>query len=231
MKGRAAHAEHPRGVVYATFIVRERAADGLCLVDDGRSARRGRLLLGGRPPLLEVRGQVFELDPATDRLLWSDNFEKSHSLPAGSLGNSFAGYQANIHPDDRARVIAAAQKYGARGVGVDIDPDLVDRIEPDPSLVDRLGLRARRFVPFAGASSDPDGAGVSASMSGSTDPAFVDDKNVVQRRDISMGKLLGICLLGLTQLAIWLGTVTVILRNGRTIYFWTVPVKDKRPKL
>lgn len=58
---------------------------------------------------------TWEWDPAADRVIWSENFERVHGFERGAFGNSLAVYSANIHPDDRERVIAALRACAAGG--------------------------------------------------------------------------------------------------------------------
>lgn len=44
---------------------------------------------------------------ADDKVTWSSNLEKLHRMPPGSFDGTFASFERDIHPDDRAMVIAA----------------------------------------------------------------------------------------------------------------------------
>ena len=52
-------------------------------------------------------------DMASGRVQWSDNLEAIHGLPPGSFGGDFESFLDDVHPDDRAQVMAAIQ--GAAG--------------------------------------------------------------------------------------------------------------------
>jgi PAS domain S-box-containing protein len=47
---------------------------------------------------------IYDLDPATDRMWASENFEKVFGYPGGEAGNAAQTWLARIHPDDRERV-------------------------------------------------------------------------------------------------------------------------------
>lgn len=48
-------------------------------------------------------------DIPDDSISWSAGFEAAHGFPPGSLPRSLSAYQERIHPDDRARVVAALE--------------------------------------------------------------------------------------------------------------------------
>jgi PAS domain S-box-containing protein len=52
-------------------------------------------------------------DMASGRVQWSDNLEAIHGLPPGSFGGDLESFLNDVHPDDRAQVMAAIQ--GAAG--------------------------------------------------------------------------------------------------------------------
>jgi PAS domain S-box-containing protein len=53
---------------------------------------------------------IWSWDIASNNLTWSSNLEELHGLPAGSFDGTFSFFEREIHPDDRARVLAAIQK-------------------------------------------------------------------------------------------------------------------------
>jgi sigma-B regulation protein RsbU (phosphoserine phosphatase) len=57
---------------------------------------------------------IWEWDVGTGRVTWSSTLEAIHGIPEGSFGGTFEAYQADIHPDDRARVLATIEA-SARG--------------------------------------------------------------------------------------------------------------------
>ena len=64
---------------------------------------------------------VWDWDIRTGEVHWSDNLEPLHGLPQGGFEGTLAGFQAIVHPDDRARVDAAIQGAVAGGEGYDIE--------------------------------------------------------------------------------------------------------------
>jgi phosphoserine phosphatase RsbU/P len=56
---------------------------------------------------------IWEWDVGTGRVTWSSTLEAIHGIPLGSFGGTFEAYQADIHPDDRARVLATIQASAA----------------------------------------------------------------------------------------------------------------------
>jgi len=52
-------------------------------------------------------------DIAHDAITWSEGFEIAHGFSPGSLPRSLSAYQQLIHPEDRARVVAALQGCAA----------------------------------------------------------------------------------------------------------------------
>jgi len=51
----------------------------------------------------------------TNQVRWSDNLEALHGLPPGTFDGSFASYEREIHPDDRAHVFASVQRSLTHG--------------------------------------------------------------------------------------------------------------------
>lgn len=82
--------------------------------DDRKTARRGKAEPASLPVLRDGvhAGEVgvWRWDVAAHRLTWSGNMEAIHRLPAGSFDGTFEFFAANIHPDDRERVLATVQK-------------------------------------------------------------------------------------------------------------------------
>jgi sigma-B regulation protein RsbU (phosphoserine phosphatase) len=56
---------------------------------------------------------IWEWDVASGRVTWSSTLEALHGIPRGSFGGTFEAYQADIHPDDRARVLATIEASAA----------------------------------------------------------------------------------------------------------------------
>jgi PAS domain S-box-containing protein len=68
---------------------------------------------------------TWDWDLATNVVQWSDNLARMHGLPEGSFDGTFASYEREIHPDDRARVLASVQRALAEGVPHDVEYRLV----------------------------------------------------------------------------------------------------------
>lgn len=52
---------------------------------------------------------TFEWDVRTNQVVW-DGVEPIHGLPPGAFGGSFDAFLADVHPEDRAHVLAAIEK-------------------------------------------------------------------------------------------------------------------------
>ena len=50
---------------------------------------------------------VWSWDIASNRLTWSSNMESIRGMPAGAFDGTFASFENNLHPQDRAQVRAA----------------------------------------------------------------------------------------------------------------------------
>ena len=67
----------------------------------------------GRRPRLRLktaRSAIWCWDIASNRITWSTNLEDIHGLPRGSFDGTFAAFENDIHPDDRAEVLASIQE-------------------------------------------------------------------------------------------------------------------------
>ncbi|HEX6973021.1 MAG TPA: GAF domain-containing protein, partial [Vicinamibacterales bacterium] len=53
---------------------------------------------------------TWDWDLVTNEVQWSDNLASIHGLPADSFDGTFASYEKEIHPDDRARVYASIER-------------------------------------------------------------------------------------------------------------------------
>jgi two-component sensor histidine kinase len=53
---------------------------------------------------------VWAWDLASNKITWSQNLEAMHGRPPGTFDGSFAGFEEDIHPDDRAMVRTAIQE-------------------------------------------------------------------------------------------------------------------------
>jgi PAS domain S-box-containing protein len=68
---------------------------------------------------------TWDWDVTADTVRWSDNLERIHGLPAGTLGGTFASYEREIHPEDRERVLASVRRAMAEGVPHDVEYRIV----------------------------------------------------------------------------------------------------------
>jgi PAS domain S-box-containing protein len=68
---------------------------------------------------------TWDWDLSTNVVEWSDNLARIHGLPEGGFDGTFASYEREIHPDDRARVYASIQRALKEGVPHDVEYRLV----------------------------------------------------------------------------------------------------------
>ncbi len=68
---------------------------------------------------------TWDWDLSTNAVQWSDNLAEIHGLPPNTFDGTFASYEREIHPDDRARVLAAVQRALSEGVPYDVEYRLV----------------------------------------------------------------------------------------------------------
>ena len=68
---------------------------------------------------------TWEWDLATNEVHWSDNLERIHGLPPGTFNGAFASYEREIHPDDRARVLASIARAVRTGAPHDVEYRIV----------------------------------------------------------------------------------------------------------
>jgi PAS domain S-box-containing protein len=59
------------------------------------------------------------------RVRWSENMERIHGLPASTFTGAFDSYVAEIHPDDRDRVLASANRALHEGAVHDVEYRIV----------------------------------------------------------------------------------------------------------
>ena len=64
---------------------------------------------------------TWDWDLSTNTVRWSENLERIHGLPAGTFDGTFASYEREIHPEDRERVLASAQRALREGVPHDVE--------------------------------------------------------------------------------------------------------------
>jgi PAS domain S-box-containing protein len=67
---------------------------------------------------------TWQWDLRTHEVVWSENLERIHGLPERTFTRGFASYEREIHPDDRARVLASLQ----RAIREDVPHDVEYRI-------------------------------------------------------------------------------------------------------
>lgn len=68
---------------------------------------------------------TWDWDLSTNVVEWSDNLARIHGLPEDGFDGTFASYEREIHPDDRARVYASIQRALKEGVPHDVEYRLV----------------------------------------------------------------------------------------------------------
>ena len=68
---------------------------------------------------------TWDWDLTTNAVHWSDNLARIHGLPQGSFDGTFASYEREIHPDDRARVFDSIQRALSEGVPHDVEYRIV----------------------------------------------------------------------------------------------------------
>ena len=68
---------------------------------------------------------TWDWDLVTNAVQWSDNLASIHGLPPDSFDGTFASYEKEIHPEDRARVYASVERALTRGVPHDVEYRLV----------------------------------------------------------------------------------------------------------
>jgi PAS domain S-box-containing protein len=68
---------------------------------------------------------TWDWDLSTNVVEWSENLARIHGLPDGGFDGTFASYEREIHPDDRARVYASIQRALKEGVPHDVEYRLV----------------------------------------------------------------------------------------------------------
>ena len=71
---------------------------------------------------LEAAGVgIWDMDPATEVVEWSETLESQYGLQPGTFGGTFEAFVASIHPDDRMSVLETVGKV-MRSDDVDLVP-------------------------------------------------------------------------------------------------------------
>ncbi len=68
---------------------------------------------------------TWEWQFSTNTVCWSDNLERIHGLPPGTFTGEFSSYEREIHPDDRARVLASIDAALTKGTPHDVEYRIV----------------------------------------------------------------------------------------------------------
>lgn len=68
---------------------------------------------------------TWDWDLVTNQVVWSENLERIHGLPPGTFDGTFASYEREIHPDDRARVLQSAERAMREGTPHDVEYRIV----------------------------------------------------------------------------------------------------------
>ncbi|TMB49435.1 MAG: PAS domain S-box protein, partial [Deltaproteobacteria bacterium] len=82
---------------------------------------------------------VWDWNVGTGQVQWTENLEPMHGLSRGSFPGTLEGFQALVHPDDRARVNEAIRRALEEGNGYDIE---FRNLWPDGS-VHTIGTKGR----------------------------------------------------------------------------------------
>jgi PAS domain S-box-containing protein len=64
---------------------------------------------------------TWEWNLETSEVEWSENLARLHGLPPGTFDGTFGSYEREIHPEDRERVLASAERALAHGVPHDVE--------------------------------------------------------------------------------------------------------------
>ena len=72
-----------------------------------------------------ARMGTWDWDIRSNHVIWSDNLPGIHGLPPGAFDESFASYEREIHPDDKARVMESASRAMAQGVAHEVEYRIV----------------------------------------------------------------------------------------------------------
>ncbi len=68
---------------------------------------------------------TWDWDLTNNTVRWSDNLAEIHGLPPGTFDGTFASYEREIHPDDRARVFTSIQRALTEGVPHEVEYRIV----------------------------------------------------------------------------------------------------------
>ncbi|HEX5505254.1 MAG TPA: PAS domain-containing protein, partial [Thermomicrobiales bacterium] len=94
-------------------LVLERAR----LAVTGRASRRRAEALAERLTLAQAAARIgtFAWDPESGAVAWTPELETLYGLPPGGFGGHLDAWARSVHPDDRARAVAAARAAVAAG--------------------------------------------------------------------------------------------------------------------
>jgi PAS domain S-box-containing protein len=98
--------------------------------------------------LSSVQVGLWEWHVAANRVTWSDHVEQLFGLPTGAFGETYQGYLATLHPDDRSLVGRNVEEVVA---GTRDSYEVEHRIVWPDGSVRWLGCKARAFRDDAGA--------------------------------------------------------------------------------
>ena len=68
---------------------------------------------------------TWDWDLTTNTVEWSENLASLHGLPDDAFDGTFASYEREIHPEDRARVLASATRALTEGIPHDVEYRIV----------------------------------------------------------------------------------------------------------
>jgi PAS domain S-box-containing protein len=115
--------------------------------------RRAQLALAESEERLRIaldagRMGTWDWDMKAGTMRWSESLQRIHGLEPGSFGGMFEHFQADIHPEDRARVLSSIERAVNEGVEVALDHRIV---RSSDGAVRWLALRGRVLRDEAGA--------------------------------------------------------------------------------
>ena len=68
---------------------------------------------------------TWDWNPRTQVIRWSENLERVHGLAPGTFDGTFESFQKEIHPDDRARVVASVERALTTGAPHEVEYRIV----------------------------------------------------------------------------------------------------------
>lgn len=119
------------GMIGVSVDISERKAAELALA---QSEERLEIALDA------ARMGTWDWEMASGTVRWSESLERIHGIEPGSFGGTFEDFQADIHREDRARVLGAIERSVREGGEYALDYRIV---RPDDGAVRWLAVRGR----------------------------------------------------------------------------------------